>query len=570
LIAGDAISTDGAGVIAEAQTSAARRWAYAARLYPTAGQAASLDVQGEAARVLWNLVHDWYTWGDSYYSIARRPSIAEMDLQIREARAKPIPGWECLAQLPAQASQQVLKDYVRAWDRFHRGLARPPKSKKIGRRMAVDVPQASALNINRLNHRWGQLSIPLVGRVRFRWTRPIPGISRNCSGRITGARLIRDRLGWHISFRIEEPVATTTANPGPPVGVDRGVVHTMALSNGEMLDMPRLLTSGEERRLLGLERKAARQQLAHRPGTPMSARQRRTLDQIAGLRAKQARRREDWLHRTTTNIAKSHGIVVVEDLRIRNLSRSARGTVDRPGSNVRAKTALNRSILGMAWGKTERMLIYKCSRHGGVSVKVDPRNSSKECARCGHTAAANRVDRATFRCGACTHETNADTNAAQVVLQRGLTALSGAAPGCGGTAREAQTTCRTVNHLSIAASFGWPGRIGNPRLDGQGGHQHDGDFFSRKGIDKGMVTLHPAGVHHGPQPGAAEGAAKKEMTDEVAVMIECQQPLQVGPEAEKTSVEAYATSWARGSDCSTSEKRARILTGDAGAARLSH
>jgi homogentisate 1,2-dioxygenase len=61
-----------------------------------------------------------------------------------------------------------------------------------------------------------------------------------------------------------------------------------------------------------------------------------------------------------------------------------------------------------------------------------------------------------------------------------------------------------------------------------------------------LVTLHPAGVHHGPQPGAAEGAAKKEMTDEVAVMIECQQPLQVSPEAEKTSVEAYATSWARG------------------------
>jgi homogentisate 1,2-dioxygenase len=106
--------------------------------------------------------------------------------------------------------------------------------------------------------------------------------------------------------------------------------------------------------------------------------------------------------------------------------------------------------------------------------------------------------------------------------------------------------CRTVNHLSIAASLEWLGRISNPRLDGQGGHQHDGDFFSRKGIDKGMVTLHPAGVHHGPQPDAAEGAAKKEMTDEVAVMIECQQPLQVSPEAEKTSMEAYATSWARG------------------------
>jgi putative transposase len=322
-----------------------------------------------------------------------------MDRQIREARVKPLLGWEWLARLPAQSSQQVLKDYVRAWHRFHRGLARPPKFKKPGRRMAVDVPQASALNITRLNYRWGELSIPLVGRVRFRWTRPMPGISRNCSGRITGARLIRDRLGWHISLRIEEPVATITANLGPPVGVDRGVIHTMALSNGEMLDMPRLLTSGEERRLLGLERKAARQQLAHSPGTPMSARHRRTLDQIAGLRAKQARRREDWLHRKTTDIAKRHGIVVVEGLRIHYLSRSARGTVERPGRNVSAKAALNRSILGMAWGKTERMLTYKCSLYGGVLVQVDPRNSSKECARCGHTAAANREDRDTFRYG---------------------------------------------------------------------------------------------------------------------------------------------------------------------------
>jgi putative transposase len=389
-----------------------------------AGQAAALDAQGRAAQVLWNLVHDWYTWGGNHHSFARRPPIAEMDRQIREARVKPLRGWEWLARLPAQASQQVLKDYVRAWDRFHRGLARPPKFKKPGRRMAVDVPQASALNITRLNHRWGELSIPLVGRVRFRWTRPMPGISRNCSGRITGARLVRNRLGWHISFRVEEPATTIAANPGPPVGVDWGVVHTMALSNGEMLVMPRLLTSGEEQRLLGLERKAARQQLAHMPGTPMSARQRRTLHQIAGLRAEQARRREDWLHRKTTDLAKSHGIVVVEDLRIRNMCRSARGTVERPGSNVQAKAALNRSILGMAWGKTERMLIYKCFLHGGVLVKVDPRNSSKECARCGHTAAASRVDQATFRCGACTYETNADTNAAQVVLQRGLTALS--------------------------------------------------------------------------------------------------------------------------------------------------
>jgi putative transposase len=520
-----------------------RRRAHVARLYPAVGQAVSLDGQGNTARALWNLIHDWYTWGGGGrgHSVARRPPITEMDRQVREARTSPPPGWEWLAQLPAQASQQVLKDYVRAWDRFHRGHARSPKSKKTGQRMAVDIPQASALNITRLNHRWGELSVPLVGRVRFRWTRPLPGISRGCPGRITGARLVRDRLGWHVSFRIEEPVTTIAANLGPPVGVDRGVVHTMALSNGKMLDMPSLLTAGEQQRLLGLERKAARQQLARRPGTPMSARHRRTLDQIAGLRAKQARRREDWLHRQTTDIARSHGTVVVEDLRIRNLSRSARGTVERPGSNVKGKAALNRSILGMAWGKTGRMLAYKCTRHGSVLVKVDPRNSSLECARCGHVAAANRVDQAAFRCAACGHAANADTNAAQVVLQRGLTALSGATPGYGGPAREAQTTCRTVNRLSAASVTGSQKRIRNPFL------MDEGD------INTPISTMHSlqgksgrGEAHHGPQPGAAEGAAKKEMTDEVAVMIECQQPPQVSPEAEKTSVEAYATSWARG------------------------
>jgi putative transposase len=113
--------------------------------------------------VLWNLIHDWYTWSGLCSGMARRPSRAEMDRHVRAARNSPPRGWEWLAQLPAQASQQVIKDYIRAWDRFHRGLAKPPKVKRVGRRMAVDMPQGPALNITRLNHRWGELSIPLSG-----------------------------------------------------------------------------------------------------------------------------------------------------------------------------------------------------------------------------------------------------------------------------------------------------------------------------------------------------------------------------------------------------------------------
>jgi putative transposase len=244
----------------QTSTEQVRRRVHKARLYPTTAQKAALDGQGHAARAVWNLLHEWYTCRDG--GIAERPSIAEMDQHLRGARTNPVPGWEWLSDLPAQAMQQILKHYLRAWDHYFRGVVGPPRFKRRSSNMAVDAPQATKLNVKRLNRRWGRVQIPLVGQVRLRWTRPLPGVSRNCPGRITGARLVRDSLGWHICFRIEEPAVAATPNLGPPVGIDRGVVHTLALSDGRTLDMPPLLSLGEQRRLLGLERKAARQQVA--------------------------------------------------------------------------------------------------------------------------------------------------------------------------------------------------------------------------------------------------------------------------------------------------------------------
>jgi len=412
-----------------------RRRAYKARLYPSASQKAVLEAQGHVARAVWNLLHERYTCREG--GIAKRPSIAEMDRQLRSARVEPLPGWEWLGDLPAQAMQQILKHYLRSWDRYFKGVARPPRFKRRRFNMAVDAPQAAKLNIKRLNNRWGLVQVALVGRMRFRWTRSLPGISQNCPGRITGARLVRDPLGWHICFRIQEPAPAVTPIPGPPIGIDRGVVNTLALSDGRGFAMPPLLSSGERRRMLGLERKAARQQLANRPSPgkpkpPMSRRRRQTAAQIAELRAREVRRRNDWLHKRTTDLAKSHRLIVLEDLRVANMTRSTHGTVQRPSQNVRTKAKLNRSILGMAWGRAERMLAYKCPEFGGTLVKVDPRNSSIECARCGHVAKGNRVSQAASHCLTCGHAANADTNAAQVVLQRGLTAPKRCHPGVRG------------------------------------------------------------------------------------------------------------------------------------------
>jgi putative transposase len=418
-----------------------RRRSHAARIYPTPAQAAVLHRQGHTARALWNLLHNWYTCRSG--GIAKRPSIAEIDRQLRGARTDPLPGWEWLAELPCQATQQVLKHYLRAWDQFYKGLARPPRPRKRSARLAVDVPQASKLCIARLSRRWGEVTILLVGRVRFRWTRPLPGVSRGCPGRITGARLIKDPLGWCISFRIEEAALAVPANPYPPVGVDRGIAHAMALSDGQYLDMPPLFRERELRRLRKLELQAARRRATRKPGAAISNRERSTYEQIAALRARQARRREDWLHNKTTELATNHSLVVIEDLAIKNMTRSARGTVDRPGRRVRIKAGLNRSVLCMAWGKAGRMLAYKCPLHGGELVKVSASYSSQTCTHCGHVSRQNRR-RASFRCVACGHTASADTNAAQVLLQRGLAAQRGTAPGYGVAGRGALAAGRAV------------------------------------------------------------------------------------------------------------------------------
>jgi putative transposase len=436
-----------AQVAPEASKAELRRRARAARLYLGDAEDAILDNQAHTARALWNLLHEWYTCRDG--GIAKRPPLAEIDRQLREARTNPLPGWEWLALLPAQATQQVLKTYLNAWDRRYRGVSRRPRFKQRSRQMAVDVPQASQLKVVRVNRRWGEVSIPLVGRVRFRWTRGLPGASRNCPGRITGARVVKKPLGWHICFRIEEPALEVPPNPGAPVGIDCGVVHTMALSDGRDFNMPPLLSKGEQRRLRKLEMEAARRRAsrhagAGKPGTLMSKRERRSYDQIAKLRARQTRRRDDWLHKTTTDLAKSHGLIAVEDLNITNMTRSARGTLQHPGRNVRAKAGLNRSILGMAWGRAVWMLAYKCPDYGGELTKAPAAYSSQTCAKCGQIAAESRRSRERFCCVACGHTAPADTNAARVLLQRGLAARSGTASGYGVAGRGALAAGRAV------------------------------------------------------------------------------------------------------------------------------
>ncbi|GAA4841503.1 transposase [Kitasatospora terrestris] len=401
-----------------------RRRGHKAPLDLTPEQVVALDDQGHAARAVWNLLHDWWTLAGK--CPMRRASLALADQHIRQARIE-LP-W--LSVLPAQAAQQVLKQYHRAWINCWEGRAAAPNFKsRLRSRMAVDVPQGRDLQVKRLNRRWGQCRVPKLGLVRFRWIKDLPGVTKSgAAGRITGARLVKEPHGWYIVFRTETVVDTVRPKTtGTVVGIDRGVTVPLALSDGSKREHGPWLTDGETARLVRLERKAARQRRSCTPGQPVSNRLTRTYDQIARYRATAKRRATDWQHKTTADLAGMFAVVVVEDLAIANMVRSARGTVQDPGTNVRQKAGLSRAIAGEAWGRTVELLAYKLADRGGHLIKVPARGTSRRCSACGLTTPGSRTTQARFACKApgCGYVINADTNAARNIEHAAGQAVAG-------------------------------------------------------------------------------------------------------------------------------------------------
>ncbi|MGW0591130.1 RNA-guided endonuclease InsQ/TnpB family protein [Streptosporangium sp. NPDC002607] len=351
----------------------------------------------------------------------------DCDAAIRQARRE----IDWMGQLPAQAAQAVLKTYRQAWANFLNPdhlATRPTFKGRLRTRLAVDVPQARDLQIKRVNRRWGAVNLPKVGRVRFRWTKDLPGLTRGGpAGRITGARLVKDAHGWQIVFRTQTLIAPRSAvHPGHTVGIDRGITVALALSDGTMREHRPWLTGGEREHLRRLEKTSARRRAFRPKKTRPSGRERRTYDQIARLRAKAKRRAVDWQHRTTTELAGTFAVIKVENLSIANMVRSAKGTIEAPGRNVAQKAGLNRSISGEAWGRTVTLLEYKSAGRGGQVVKVPAAGTSQTCHRCGHREATNR-DGTKFACRNpdCGWVGHADTNAAINIKNAVGTPVSG-------------------------------------------------------------------------------------------------------------------------------------------------
>jgi putative transposase len=410
------------------------------RLYPTGEQAERLRSWSHTCRAVWNTALAQRIW--AYRSAQRkRLRAVEQCAELTEARRE----HDWLRELPAQCAQQVLRQLDQAYDNFWNPdhPAGFPQFKRKRERQGITFP-GQAIRVRRTGRRSAQAWLPKLGWVRFRLSRPLGGTVRN-------ATVSCDGLGWHVSFGVHqlEP-AEPPVNTGPPVGVDVGIACSVYLSTEHAeRQRPDTLTDGEKKRLRGLERRKARQLTyakKHNAGK-YSNRLRRTIDRIAALNARQARRRGDWNHKLTTDLAQNHGLVAVENLRVKSMSRSAKGTLEQPGRNVKQKAGLNRSIADQGWFEIRRQLGYKTARHGGALVAVPAPGSSQTCSNCGVRDPESRQGCGRlFACVHCGHTEHADRNAALTILDRALSTAGrkhahgrGAGPAASGRRRPQST-----------------------------------------------------------------------------------------------------------------------------------
>ena len=342
-----------------------------------------------------------------------------------------------------EAMSQPLQQALRDLDRAIRDSFRPkddPARKEWPRFKAKDVgdgfriPQFKPSDIDDAN---GRVKLPKIGWVRYRKTRPIA--FRNADGTFTKGtvrqiHVNKDCGRWFVvfttEFEIEPPMMKSVE-----VGIDIGVVHAVALSDGRFFDLDTDRLKEIENRISVLKRKlslnvSARKKLAEKglaepfDKTKPGRKRRRLKERIQRLYRRMRCIRLDFYRKTAYALAQEYGCVYAEDLKTKNMTKSAKGTVENPGKKVKQKSGLNRAILRTGFYGLTQAIAWQLEKTGGILEKVNPAYTSSLCPVCGCCDKRNRPKQAVFHCIVCGHDQNADTVGAVNVLRKGRTGPS--------------------------------------------------------------------------------------------------------------------------------------------------
>ena len=370
-----------------------RYQAFKFEIMPNGEQARRINQFCGCSRFVFN---HWLDWQNAQY---------EQDNSLKFSYTKIsrlLPQWKntfpWLKDCYAQVLQQSLKDLEKAFKNFFQKRANPPKFKKKGVKERIRFPQGCKLEQH--NNR---LYLPKIGWVRYR-------NSRNVVGEIKNVTVSKKCGRFYVSIQTECEVGIPQ-HQGGEIGIDMGITRFATLSNGEYFE-PLNAFKTYKGKLAKLQR-----QLKNK--VKFSKNWQKLQAKITKLHHKIANCRKDFLHKISTTISKNHAMIYIEDLQVSNMSKSAKGTVEAPGQNVKQKSGLNRAILDQSWYEFRRQLDYKSQWQGGALVAVPPQNTSRTCPCCGYTDKENRPTQAKFECVECGYRNNADVVGAINILERG-------------------------------------------------------------------------------------------------------------------------------------------------------
>ena len=354
---------------------------------------------------------------------AGRPQTSYFSLGVEFTKLRHETDW--LKELPANPIKHTLKYFADALGEAMKGKKGFPKPRSRNRHApSFTLPSKENFAIKKMDRKYSLLRIPLVGWVTLtrRGGVPYDGEPKQVVLRHDG-----HRLRAFVSYEVE----VEGRDDGEVLGVDMNV-RQIATSDGHFYFMPDL--EKKEKRRKRYQRMMARQ-------IKGSNRRKDTKRKLAKVSRKIANIRKDWIHHTTREIAEKCGTVVVEDLKVENMTASAKGTVENPGKNVKQKARLNRGMLDTAWGEIRRNLEYKCGR----LIEVNPAYTSQTCSCCGHADKENRKSQARFLCVCCGFASNADTNAALNIRRLGMAQLHGEGSGINTVPANREIDTKTPN-----------------------------------------------------------------------------------------------------------------------------
>ncbi len=299
-----------------------------------------------------------------------------------------------MGELPSNTVRYTMKHLSEAYKRFFDGAGRP-----VWKRKFKDTPRFTVPGNIKIKGK--KIYIPKLGWAKLTGKNPYAGYKPK------QATFKYEAGNWYVAILYEVPEQRPDRPDIPvnPVGIDRNVGQ-VALSTGDMYALPSLLLL--DAKLRRLHKKLARQEFKRNGWQHTKLRIQRVYREIRnGIK--------HWCHQTSHTIADIHDLVILEDLNMQGMTRSARGSRDKPGKNVAQTRGLNRAILRSGWGRLERYMAYKT-----YTEKIDPKYASQRCHNCGVVRKANRKSPSVYHCSKCDVEKNADVNAALNIRDKWL------------------------------------------------------------------------------------------------------------------------------------------------------